>query len=48
MLQLSLDPDSALPLADQIVIGIRTRIEDRVLRPGMRLPRSESSRSATR
>lgn len=38
MLQLSLDPDSALPLADQIVLGIRTRIEDRVLRPGMRLP----------
>jgi DNA-binding transcriptional MocR family regulator len=38
MLQLSLDPDSALPLADQIVIGIRARIEDRVLRPGMRLP----------
>ena len=38
MLQLLLDPDSALPLADQIVIGIRTRIEDRVLRPGMRLP----------
>ena len=38
MLQLVLDPDSALPLPDQIVIGIRTRIEDRVLRAGMRLP----------
>lgn len=38
MLQLALDPASALPLTDQIVLGIRTRIEDRVLRAGMRLP----------
>jgi DNA-binding transcriptional MocR family regulator len=38
MVQLSLDPTSAVPLADQIVIAVRRRIEDRVLRPGMRLP----------
>lgn len=38
MLHLSIDPASALPLVDQIVGGIRARIEDRVLRPGMRLP----------
>lgn len=40
MLQLSLDTGSetALPLVDQIVNGIRSRIDDRLLRPGMRLP----------
>ncbi|AYH44617.1 PLP-dependent aminotransferase family protein [Azoarcus sp. DN11] len=38
MLQLVLDPTSALPLSEQIVIGIRARIDDRVLRAGMRLP----------
>lgn len=38
MLQLALDPASSLPLTDQIVHGIRTRIEERVLRAGMRLP----------
>jgi len=40
MLQLSLDiaSETALPLVDQIVGGIRTRIDDRVLRPGVRLP----------
>lgn len=38
MLQLSLNPESALPLVDQIVGGIRTHIDDRLLRAGMRLP----------
>ena len=38
MVQLSLNPDSALPLVEQIVEGIRARIDDRLLRPGMRLP----------
>lgn len=38
MLQLSLNNDSSLPLVDQIVSGIRTHIDDRMLRAGMRLP----------
>ncbi len=38
MLNLSLNPDSPQPLVDQIVAGVRARIEDRLLRPGMRLP----------
>lgn len=38
MLQLSLNPESAMPLVDQIVGGIRTHIDDRLLRVGMRLP----------
>lgn len=38
MLQLSLNPESAMPLVDQIVGGIRTHIDDRLLRAGMRLP----------
>jgi len=38
MLQLSLNSDSAMPLVDQIVGGIRTHIDDRLLRAGMRLP----------
>ncbi|MBW7902038.1 MAG: PLP-dependent aminotransferase family protein [Rhodocyclaceae bacterium] len=38
MLQLSLNPESAMPLVDQIVGGIRTHIDDRLLRTGMRLP----------
>ena len=38
MLQLSLNKESSLPLVDQIVGTIRTQIEDRLLRPGMRLP----------
>ena len=38
MLQLSLNSESPLPLVDQIVGSIRTQIEDRLLRPGMRLP----------
>lgn len=33
-----LDPASALPLTDQIVAAVRGQIDDRVLRPGMRLP----------
>lgn len=38
MLQLSLNAESPLPLVDQIVSGIRTHIDDRLLRAGMRLP----------
>lgn len=40
MLQLSLDTESdgALPLVEQIVNGIRSRIDDRLLRSGVRLP----------
>lgn len=38
MMQLSLNSDGGLPLVDQIVAGVRTQIDDRVLRPGMRLP----------
>ncbi len=37
-MQLSLNSQSSLPLVDQIVIGARNLIDDRVLRPGMRLP----------
>ena len=37
-MQLSLNSESGLPLIDQIVLGTRTLIDDRVLRPGMRLP----------
>lgn len=37
-MQLSLNSESPLPLVDQIVGGVRTLIEDRLLRPGMRLP----------
>src|SRR5438874_2050047 len=38
MLQLSLDPEHGLPLVDQIVTALRSRIDDRVLRNGMKLP----------
>ncbi len=38
MLQLSLDNTSALPLVEQIVGSVRAQIDDRILRPGMRLP----------
>ncbi|MBK1681884.1 PLP-dependent aminotransferase family protein [Rhodocyclus tenuis] len=38
MLQLRLDPESSLPLVDQIVGSVRQHIDDRLLRPGMRLP----------
>ena len=38
MLQISIDSESAVPLVDQIVGGVRTQIDDRLLRPGMRLP----------
>ena len=38
MLQIALAPDSATPLVDQIVGALRTRIDDRLLRPGARLP----------
>ncbi|NSL56168.1 aminotransferase-like domain-containing protein [Uliginosibacterium aquaticum] len=37
MLQISLSPESGVPLVDQIVHAIRGQIEDRVLRPGARL-----------
>jgi hypothetical protein len=37
MLQIVLSADSP-PLVDQIVTAIRTRIDDRILRPGARLP----------
>src|SRR5256886_11752442 len=36
MLSLTFSPDR--PLADQIVTGIKRQIEDRLLRPGTRLP----------
>ena len=38
MLQIVLSADSPTPLVDQIVTAIRTRIDDRILRPGARLP----------
>lgn len=38
MLQLSLEHGQPTPLVEQIVTGIRTQIEDRILRPGMRVP----------
>lgn len=38
MLQLSLNSESPMPLVDQIVGGIRSHIDDRILRAGMRLP----------
>lgn len=37
-MQISLNSESSLPLVDQIVSGIRNLTDDRVLRPGMRLP----------
>lgn len=38
MLGIAIDPHSARSLAEQIVAGVRQRIDDRVLRHGMRLP----------
>jgi DNA-binding transcriptional MocR family regulator len=38
MLQLSIDNSHATPLVEQIVAAVRGQIEDRILRPGMRLP----------
>lgn len=38
MQPIRLDPNDALPLTDQIVAAVRSQIDDRVLRPGMRLP----------
>ncbi len=38
MLQLSLEHGQPTPLVEQIVGGIRDQIEDRILRPGMRVP----------
>lgn len=35
---LILNPDNAIPLVDQLVGAVRTRIDDRLLRPGARLP----------
>ena len=37
-MQLSLNANSGLPLVDQIVGGVRQLIDDRLLRPGTRLP----------
>ena len=38
MQPIRLDSANALPLTDQIVAAVRAQIDDRVLRPGMRLP----------
>lgn len=38
MLQVSLDNTQATPLVEQIVGAIRGQIDDRILRPGMKLP----------
>ena len=38
MFQLSISTEDPLPLVDQIVGGVRNQIDDRVLRPGARLP----------
>ncbi|MFV0665055.1 PLP-dependent aminotransferase family protein [Denitromonas sp.] len=38
MLQLSIDPGQSTPLVEQIVEAIRHQVDDRILRPGMRLP----------
>ena len=38
MLQITLSADHPTPLVDQIVAAVRTRIDDRILRPGARLP----------
>lgn len=38
MLQLSLSPRSAIPLVEQIVDAVRGHIQDRLLRPGAKLP----------
>src|ERR1043165_7082640 len=38
MLALTIDPADGYPLVDQIVAGIRRQIDERVLRPGTKLP----------
>ncbi|WP_374502101.1 GntR family transcriptional regulator, partial [Zoogloea sp.] len=38
MLQIVLSADSPTPLVDQIVTAFLTRIDDRILRQGARLP----------
>src|SRR3974377_555090 len=38
MLSLTVRQNSDLPLADQIVAGIKGHIDDRLLRPGTKLP----------
>ncbi|MDX9838810.1 MAG: GntR family transcriptional regulator, partial [Azoarcus sp.] len=38
MLMVSLDSSQATPLVEQIVDAVRTQIDDRILRPGMKLP----------
>ena len=38
MLSLTIGQGGALPLRDQIVAGIKCQIDDRLLRPGTRLP----------
>ena len=37
-MMLTIDPENNVPLVDQIVAGVRARIEDRALAPGSRLP----------
>lgn len=38
MLQVSLDNAQATPLVEQLVSAVRSQIDDRILRPGMKLP----------
>jgi DNA-binding transcriptional MocR family regulator len=38
MLQFSLDATAPIPLVDQLVAAVRRQVDDRILRPGMRLP----------
>lgn len=38
MLQISVDPDSPLPLVEQLAAAVRRQVDDRILRPGMRVP----------
>lgn len=38
MLQIHVDPDRPIALVEQIVSGVRSQIDDRILRAGMKLP----------
>lgn len=38
MLQIHVDPSRPVALVEQIVSGVRSQIDDRILRPGMKLP----------
>lgn len=48
MLNLSLDSGNPLPLVDQIVSSVRQQIDNRYLRPGMRLPSIRSFAAGNR